>query len=860
MESKEDILEQEMDLLDLSKNRYRTLNSKKAYLKAQDYLNKFDSLKDQDIDPADIDNDNYVWGVYYLYVAELNGRKTAGRDLDKWLMTGAKACIEPLMGYDVFAKRPDEHDPIDIYESIYAAVQETNSEIGDPLLISQDSIICFPHYLYYYLDYIKNEHNIIDHLPPFYVLTVGSYLSHDPDNQCVLDFLMTNLHQRLENFSGEERKGNLPKLGMPADSAYLVALSLYHGINIKRDVEAAITWFLYAAIVGSVKAYLFISVSFANFASIFRQSRCNILNILGNAYNLLNEMDFSYHVFLIGVGANLSGEIRTRGKTKSLTNEVIYNFLVTLRANVIYFNDNFYDTDIQESAVILKTQDLIVNAVNTFAKQRDDDLGAILASFFIFNDPLASIVVKDVIDRTAALQLVKNSGPEHCFKFYIKDALKHGHPLALETYCNYLLIHRQVKKSSIKYFERLLEYGFARECFELAGFFYEGNNDIEKDMTKLNFYMKKAADLGYGMAQFNLSLDTGRTYRDRSIFYAFKSLQRNIVVAYHSLFECLKGENKTKELAHTCLRMAAEYNYPPALKTISELRKTGEYRPFAYIREIEKIESLADTNVSACIVMFLIYSESNILPENRYRANHYLQKASEHGSQIPFALYYLQEKKKNKLYERNTNCVLPSFERGSKCLAEFFNASGIDSIKFDDDLAIPLTALIQNLIKNDHFLAYNALVSSFENGFWNNMLNKTARAKVQEIIDQKRALWPDFYAMYQNMFPIEHFGLKGLNDCLAQYSDNLSTLNQTTQDNSTIYLIKAMICLRPLAAAADLKKARGFFARSMNSGSSEALSLAFMSYDVIDDCAQLHENSAAEKIESDMFVESLVEQ
>lgn len=864
----EAFLEQEMELLDLQRSPGSLLSAKHAYQRARECLEACGMPGSPPTAAPGLeqyDSDGFMRGLYYLYIAAHNGRREASRELDGYLMSAASICIEPLLGECIFPElrpRPAgsaRSEPAEIYETLYQAVQESNSDLSDPLLISQDSIICFPHFLYYYHEYARNV--LGAELPPLYDLSECGCASGGTDHLCVLDFLMTSLHLRLESMAGDEQHALQPLLGMPADSAFLVAISYYHGINLHRDTEAALTWLFYAAVTGSVKAHLFIAVNFANFSSLYSRSRCSILYLLGNAHNLIaGRSSVSSHECLMGVGANLCPTIDCPDGSKELFNEVIYNFLVTMRANIIYFNDNFYDTDVHDPSLILKTQDMVLDAINIYAEHRDEDIGAALASFFIFSDPLACIIVKEITENFQALKLVRNASAEHCFRFLIRNALKHSHPLALETYCNYLLIHHQVRKSAIRYFDRLMELGFARECFELAGFFYEGHNDIEQDPDKLNHYMKKAADLGYGMAQFNLSLETDDELRERSIFYAFKSLQRNIVVAYYSLYEVLKGEARTRELAHTCLRLASEYGYMPAVNTLTELRQRGEYRPFAYMREIEKIEQLSDTSVSACIVMFLIYSESHILPENRFKANYFLHKACLQGSQVPFALYYLQEKKRNTLYNGNVNVVLPSFGRGSQCMSEFFNASGIDSIHFDDDLAGPLTSLIQNLIRNDHFLAYNALVASFDNGFWNNMLNRSARAKVQEIIEQKRALWPDFRAMYRSLFPDEQFGHKGLGECREDYSRHLATLHQTTQDNSTIYLIKARICLRPLAAAPDRRKARGYFARSLNSGSFSAIALAFMSYAVIDDYVTLTADAGDGGDAADMFVESLVEQ
>lgn len=116
---------------------------------------------------------------------------------------------------------------------------------------------------------------------------------------------------------------------------------------------------------------------------------------------------------------------------------------------------------------------------------------------------------------------------------------------------------------------------------------------------------------------------------DLAIELATLAIKYDVVYAYYVLYRAYVKSNQ--QLAHSYLRIAAEYMFPEAVRELKVLRQEGSYNPLPYLKCLEEIEDLALKNYHASLFMCDVYTSGSILPVNLERTYFYQRQALLNG-------------------------------------------------------------------------------------------------------------------------------------------------------------------------------------------------------------------------------------
>lgn len=178
--------------------------------------------------------------------------------------------------------------------------------------------------------------------------------------------------------------------------------------------------------------------------------------------------------------------------------------------------------------------------------------------------------------------------------------------------------------------DQLLERGFAKAAFMLGNYWWIRNQQSQGVMAWFC-----GAEMGSPMALYNAAVTLmGQNEVDRAEKYARKAARSGIPQAFYMLYQCAlrkKLPQNRMQHAYTWLRYAADFAMKDARAELERMRESGKYRPLPFMRDIEKIEQLAQTDETAAVFMGSLYSYGVVMPRDRFMSLKWFRHAAELG-------------------------------------------------------------------------------------------------------------------------------------------------------------------------------------------------------------------------------------
>lgn len=817
-----------------------------------------------------LDNGFYIKSIFYYYISSFN--KPEAKDKIKELNTKfAEYCYEDLhkedeshLPYTVYTSKSGDIclDSEDAFNDIYFAILEHFEQESS---VFNSNFVFYPTFLFHVIyNLIKNKDSDD--------ITIGSrihettiYNTLDIEYQKDLYILPKTLYAYVVQAILTDHTKYELFCGMNAQSAYHIGLAHINGELVPKDINLGFLFLCYSAACGNSLAYLALGLMFTSYNGFFNKNNVNQLEFFVHAFILLicdSDLLQISSCYLAHVKNGVKDVLYDTEKVVynfEIFEQIVYNTIICLITNsrhgYKFKNDinkdlfNLYEDYIENMLLITINHKDFLKSVR---------LTTAIATLLNTKYEVINGLDATIIEALQTKKKFKNKSNTQIILELLKFGIEKKHRLAIYEYLNFVIDNNLISVEDEPYVDLAVIYKFGEIVYNYSMYNFpnaddenikyskshENNEDVDiiniNEDTDINTdediaqkhekYMLLAAELSYPPAQFALSLDNSQA--DRALYFGFKALQNNYVLAYYSLSKLLMGQSK--ELAYTMLFLAAEYNYLPAIEALNKAKNNGDFQPFEYIKCIQKIEALAQHDDIASIMMFLIYDKSNILPHNPIKANFYLQKAIDLGSHLAFDILRNKNMKQDD-YAYNMHTHLPSMDDGIISLVDFFKIENTHNIHFKENLAKLLSALFESLLKNQNFLCFRALQESYDNFFWNSMLIPDTLNKLREHIDKYSSIWTNFDGCIEQIFS---FNVSLKLDYEINYQEcesKLSAIDKTQQDNSIINMLKGMLCLRSICCKNDRVKACEYFTKAMNAGASEAFAMAFYSYTILDD-------------------------
>lgn len=864
MSSDFNFLEKEIENFGLKANNNQYITADLAFENAQKLRSKI-RFRSKKKNP--FANDNYVDCVYYYYLSSFLGNKQATEEVYKLNESLAKFEIEALTYLNYNALFKEEELDLQVYRTIYSRLAE-HATLVDILEFRKNTFspLCFPSYLAFFLQKIDEVYGKTNFLYPFSkFVDIPQYNYRLYKGSDIIEILLNTLfHLVFDDLSADfyPELDLTILLGMNAESAYKLGVAFYHGIDIEKRIDLSIIFFIYAALCGQVKAYLYLATLFTNYKTLSLTQGLSIPLLLKQAYVILSTDDDAFSKVV-----NLKQNIVVNGVEYDLAKEIFYNFLIAYRTSIdIESSEPKAAYDVNQKQELQTFFEFMTNYVFEELDERNDyKIYAALANFYRPKNPDYDVCFNIICQIYGHNKSDRKYSHDEVFRNLLKFGLVKNDPLAIHSYCMAILMQDAVKANDEKYLQLAIKCGFADIVYAYAAYLHKDHKHVKANQELFYKYINLAASLGNASAQYILSLDLSSSKaKEFAIENGYKAMQRGMVVANYSLYLAYKEKNV--EIAHTYLFYAAEYGYLPAVETLKQLIVKNEFKPFSFIRTMRKIMDRCGHDDNACMFMYLIYHYGGLVPRNEYKALQYLHLALARGCVFPYGAIKYSDLYVYPSRDGDPCCStlghLASYKEGLTSLCDFYHADSIEKLKFDEGLANIFAELLENLIKADHPLIYRALKESLHTPLWRAVLPETSIDKIFEVIKNKAHLWDDFEQIYEStLFSFESF----MENCLVfneeRYDYALEVLKNTPQDNAATPLIKGMICLRPVAAKADTFKAYKYFVQSFNAGNIEAESLSFYSYNIFNEDLSSNGHKISEPLNDiKMLAESFVEQ
>lgn len=801
-----------------------------------------------------IDNEFFIKAVFYYYAASFHKAEAKDKlqDLNtKFSASSYESFYEDYADIDVVClpyttyiqANNENFDKCEAFKEIYTDILQSFANDND-IYIDKANIELYPPFLFHIIYTLLK--NCGDDNFDFFFEVDNTTLYHvkNISYQNDLFILPKSLYTFIVQVILTKHKCADILSGMNAQSAYHIGIAHLNGELVPKDINLAFIFLSYSAVCGNSLAYMALGLSFSSHEGFFTKENVNQLEFFLYAYRLLIsshnliEISTCYSFHYQYNLENLSHETNFVLYHFELFEEIAYNAIVCMLA--IFEHGINFKADINKDLFDLyhdTIDDLIKTAVTHNQFFESTKLTTAIAAL------IACKYNKAVDFAGNAITLLKQNNKKFKNKSNIKimfELLKKGlaerNKLAVYVYLNFVIENNLITKDDEVYIQCARTYKLGKILYSYAVYNFSGKQDLPKDMDKYAEYMDSAAMYCYPPAQFDISLNTDN--HNKALYFGFKALQNNYVLANYSLAKLLMPQ--TKELAYTFLFIAAQYNYLPAIEALSKAKANGDYEPFEYIKYIEKIDALSQSDATACIMMFLIYDRSNIVPHNSIKANFYLQKAIDLGSHT--ALDILREKDRQKdNYAYNVHTHLPSFNEGLITLTDFFKIDSENSIKFPENLAKLLSGLFESLLRNQNVLCFRSLYDSYKSFFWHSMIIPNTIEQLARHLEEHSDIWTNFDECIEQ---ICSFSSSLKIDWEINYKEcesKLSAINKTEQDNSMINMLKGMLCLRSICCKNNKDQAVNYFTLAWNAGASEAFAMSFYSYTCLDDDKTLQE-------------------
>ncbi|MBQ9274379.1 MAG: sel1 repeat family protein [Succinivibrio sp.] len=564
-----------------------------------------------------------------------------------------------------------------------------------------------------------------------YLFKPDPFMDFD-DAQIKFEYLDASLNsiKKLRRDDGPDNFNELVPPGLPAAAAWRLARDFHSGKQVPMDRRLALCLYSYAVLCGDPRAicdYAFYYGRFDVYSGAEMPFAFLYEYLLHAMYICLRHSEGKLQFLTFETGYEYQGEQR------SLLIDLLYNLSVLASAAMHSKNRDFYE------AVDNDSDQFVEILAEEFKNHgfHDYRLNAAAVNFLDFFELLDSESLKEMLHEGGLIH-DKEMSIKDLGHLLLEPGLKAGNQECLDTdmQCNGIDAESQ---HSIDCMVELSKRKCGRAAFALGACHWEGRGLLKKDVERARLWWKKAAAMGSGIAYFNLSL--GHVLQNNlkgAAECAVKALDGGVLFAYYVLYRALMNENL--ELAHTYLRYSSEYLFPTAVTELSDLRRTGRYRPLPFMQSIEQIELLARRSATACVFLSSLYSGSGILPYDPGQSIAWMRKAAALGEADVFGnLSYIYGEA---FGEHNDDTALPSFISAINGMEKYGNTlSGRE-----DPHGQQISELILKL-----FEQLGSGTTSFERELFLNSLSSSFWQQYQIICDTEKfvALYPEdafFYA------------------------------------------------------------------------------------------------------------------
>ena len=773
--------------------------------------------------------------LYYYYVAFIQGEKKAVEHISKLVKQDVVKTLNKIFNNDrekveefflLLQSKNDFENALIQLESYFAKTYKINIYKDDPspcvdAQINEFDVIFIPSVLVYFY-YQCVRHKLInkeeDYLP-FLQQSISkmedmSFCSNFYMDNCdILNLLLNNELQ-----SGSEDLQVMP--GMPAQTAYKIGLAYYFGTDLPHDIDKAGRWLSYASMVGHPAAIYARQLFIMDINSSAEDWESALIIPLFHAFKLA----FNHDNGLVGVRfESRYSEDSDLSDKETLITDLLYNFL-----------------------------SVFLNAVKLGHRKTEDLLSYLLSSQvseYLFDDvPLmkvmqAKLILSDIekFKSYVANYAANEENPSQTFYSLalelLKEAYESGHcEQALEPLAN-LLISPQFNKKDLPLIEQAIG---CRECADVAfklGSYYWNMSGEKKDTALAEKWWSKAALLGSSLALFNMAISAldGRDL-EKAAKYALKAVNSGAVMGYYILYRALLP--KDPELAHTYLRLGAEYELPSCVKEYARLKKERKFKPLKFIQIVDKIASLSNKDPSACLFMQNVYIKGTLLPRDLHKAENFYRKGvSLTPAMAQYCPDYILEDHLDCAEDSFTYRVGVPFNRAHRFIANYSkrNPLKVESSNVLKDL---VKKLYESLVLGTRVIEIDTLLGCIHDDLFSSYDVAIKYEHLEQADNESLFALSDTYLkdaanrLCSQTFRLGAIGNGTENSGAIPYSLMLEALLNNEHVNSLYEYIKGMIALRPMACKPDLHAAFKFFKRAANGGCEAAFILSEISFDM----------------------------
>jgi TPR repeat protein len=433
------------------------------------------------------------------------------------------------------------------------------------------------------------------------------------DNDSFSELSATLIVDFFERMRSEQDKVLLSGFGVPAEAATLIALGYLNGRDMAFSLEKAGFWLRYAMALGSPRAWLLHAVFFSK---------------VGRSY--LTDADGTGYTMYVS-------DLMQAAKLCWASHQAESPFFRHGPRPVTYYDEGGGQASIMASAI-----NSLVNAALTLREVQLDrghsrpELAAEIS--MLFDKALHGVPVQDPAlcaaaaglalltpERVGSAEFRKiwnawaepgRSGkvprmpkdPED-FSSGLIRALMPEHQRLVE------ITGQGISDSSCKAHRKVLEKlaadGFAKPLTLI--------DEQDTSPSRIELW-RMAAELGSPLASCNYAyilLGEGRPADAEKP--ALAALRGGIPQAYYVLAKAYLSSGKT-ELGCTCMRYAACYMMPEARALVETLKSHGLYKPLPYMKDLDELEELAETDRTACSILSAMTMCGAVLPRDRVRS------------------------------------------------------------------------------------------------------------------------------------------------------------------------------------------------------------------------------------------------
>lgn len=617
--------------------------------------------------------------------------------------------------------------------------------------------------------------------------------------------------------------------GMPGDVALRIAKSYLYGNNLPLDKESARNWLSYGMSVGNPYCALLFLLHFADVdlheENLVPSKISDLFILLNNIFNLtlarLKEVD----------PTNLNFELLYDENNVRFDEACLYNVLMFFIVAHEEVNSApefpLVLTILDDELVVPVFKDAIDNSSNdTFTKallslfvtlMEAEGLSEYFLEKFLSNIkmPYKKGPVFNYIIETLSSGLKKHDRFSYTVYMYAFTSLKGNFD--------------EMPKSHLKALSKM---GFAKATFAL------GSVALESSESEAVKQWEKSSDQGLGFSYFNLSLAALMTGDcDLAIELATLAIKYDVVYAYYVLYRAYLKSNQ--QLAHSYLRIAAEYMFPEAVRELKFLRQEGSYNPLPYLKCLEEIEDLALKNYHASLFMCDVYTSGSILPVNLERTYFYQRQALLNGCYELFPVYKNINRISFPPLGENESMFV-SYRKSLSDTQSFFKSSMTEEQIALDDVVIKKTCdLVKELCSGTSELEREVLRNLYNSNMWNRYKDNKFKIPKECFNKPERKAYQELFNALASGFYNTNYYTENTADFLKERSQLIECLKDKAFDyGACVNTIRALMCLRSLTLPSDPKSFSTLIEKAFNSGELTAMLLCNLNLDCVFDSDQ----------------------